>query len=185
MIHSSNKKYKTIVIDPPWPIETGFNTKNLHSPMTRVPYKTMKLEEIEKFPIDDYADKECALFVWTIQLFLPYTFELIKKWGFKYHCLMTWDKIEGINCWGFTRNSEFIIYCYRGSPNLNYENKFIPTSFKERRKSHSEKPRKFYDLLIRITKEPRLDIFSRKSHYGFDSFGDQAEEPITLEAFSN
>lgn len=177
------KKYSTIVIDPPWPIETGYNSKTLHSPMTKIPYKTMSLKEIEEFPIGDYTQENCNLFIWTIQLYLPFTFELIKKWGFKYHCLMTWDKVDGINCWGFTRNSEFVIYCYKGKLNLNLQNKFIPTSFKEKRTTHSKKPQIFYEYVRRISPDPRIDIFSRKPHFGFDSFGDQSETPETLETF--
>ena len=184
MIPFPNKKYKTIVIDLPWPIETGFNSKNLHSPMTRVPYPTMSKEEIENFPINNFADEECSIFLWTIQLFLPYSFELLKKWGFKYHCLMTWDKMDGINCWGFFRNSEFVIYAYKGKPSLDYTKKFIPTSFREHRTKHSKKPKIFYDLIRRITKEPRIDIFARKKTEGFDSWGnDQELEAETLEAF--
>ena len=96
---------------------------------------------------------------------------------------MVWDKIEGINGNGFTRNSEFVLFCYKGKFDLNLKNKYIPTSFRERRKSHSQKPRIFYDNLLRITHGPRLDIFSRKKHIGFDSFGNQPEEPTTLESF--
>ena len=43
----------------------------------------------------------------------------------------------------------------------------------------------FYDMLLRNTPEPRIDIFSRKKHFGFDSYGNQAENPVTLEAWSN
>ena len=185
MIEFPKKKYKTIVMDPPWPIETGFNTKTLHSPMTRVPYQTMKKQEIEDFPINKFTDTDCALFLWTIQLFLPFSLELIKHWGFKYHCLMTWDKMDGINCWGFFRNSEFIIYCYKGKPNLDLTKKFIPTSFREHRTKHSVKPQTFYNLIRRVTQEPRIDIFARRKIEGFDVWGNDPElEVETLEAFS-
>lgn len=36
----------------------------------------------------------------------PDAFEVIKSWGFKYHCLLTWDKTNGIPCWGFKRKTE-------------------------------------------------------------------------------
>lgn len=151
--------------------------------MTELPYKTMTNSEIENFPISQYENKDCSLFIWTIQSYIEFTFNLAKKWGYKIHCLMTWDKIEGINSNGFTRNSEFVLFCYKGKFNLNLKNKFIPTSFRERRTTHSTKPRIFYDMLLRVTKEPRIDIFSRKKHIGFDSYGDEAEEPLTLSSF--
>ena len=97
---------------------------------------------------------------------------------------MTWDKVYGMNQHGFTRNSEFVLFCYKGKLCLNKKNKYIPTSFRGKRTSHSTKPRIFYDMLLRITPEPRIDIFSRKKHIGFDSYGNEAESPITLTNFS-
>ena len=185
MIPFPNKKYKTIIIDPPWPIETGYNAKNLHSPMTRVPYKTMSYQEIENLPINQIMDDDCGVFLWTIQLYLEKSFELIKKLGLKFHCLLTWDKMEGINVWGFTRNSEFVIYCYKGHPNLDLTKKFMPTCFREKRTKHSKKPQTFYNHLLRLTLEPRIDLFARNIRHGYDIWGnDEKLQLQPLEAFN-
>ena len=67
---------------------------------------------------------------------------------------------------------------------LKEKNFSIPTIIKEDSTNHSVKPMTFYNLLLRGTPEPRIDIFSRKKHIGFDSYGDQAEEPLTLTQFT-
>ena len=79
------KKYKTIVIDPPW--EYGKWCANLHRPNSvdkAIPYKTMKIKEIEALPINSIADENCELFLWTTQKYLPEAIYLIDKWNFKY-----------------------------------------------------------------------------------------------------
>ena len=173
-------KYKTIVIDPPWNIPLKMSLP--HGDIEQ-PYQTMTNQQIRDFPINDYCDDNCDLFIWTTQSQLKFTFELSELWGFKYHCLMVWDKQDGLNVWGFRRTTEFIVYCYKGKTNRDFTKKNLPVLFSEHRKGHSQKPRKFYDLILKNTAEPRIDIFSRKKHIGFDSWGNQAEEPITLEAF--
>ena len=40
-----------------------------------------------------------------------------------------------------------------------------------------------YDMLLHSTLEPRIDIFSRKKHQGFDSWGNECEEPLTLMSY--
>lgn len=173
-------KYRTVVIDPPWNIKPMILKKYARA----LPYQTMTDEEITNFPIDDYADINCDLFMWCTHSTLGLALEIFKLWGFKYHCLLTWDKTNGYSVSGFVRKTEFVIYGYRGKMGIKQKGKFIPTLFKESLFNHSKKPRIFYDLLLRSTAEPRIDIFSRKKHYGFASFGDEAEEPKTLETFS-
>ena len=94
-----DKKYKTVVIDPPWdltPVFTStFNMANFKF-KDSLPYETMSEENLKDFPIDKFAEEECQLFLWATHSTLPQALELVKYWGFKYHCLLTWDKTKGI-----------------------------------------------------------------------------------------
>ena len=128
--------YKTIVIDPPWEIETGNKSKKLHSPIPELPYKTMSLAEIINFPINQFADKNCLLFLWTIQKYIRDSFDIINSWGFKFNSLLAWDKVDGMNHGGFTRNVEFVLFAYRGGYNINTNAKFMPQCFREKRTKH-------------------------------------------------
>ena len=171
-------KYKTIVIDPPWKLQASLKKmvgKNGYH--TNLPYKTMTDEEITQFPINDFAEKDSDLFMWVTHSKLPAVLEIVKKWGFKYHVLIAWDKAGGVCMNGFYRRTEFIIYAYRGKLGVNVgEGSYLPTLFRQVKTKHSEKPRIFYDLLRGRTREPRIDIFARKRHIGFDAYGDQVEK---------
>ncbi len=171
-------KYKTIVIDPPWPVNTTFSKQWAslgHGITSPVDYKTMNIKEIESFPINDFMDEDCNLFIWTTHHHLFDAYKILESWGLKYHCCMTWDKIDGICVYGFQKRTEFVLFGYRGKFSLDFNKKFIPTVFREKRRQHSRKPDKFYDLIRTLTPEPRIDIFAREKRLGFDVHGDQAE----------
>jgi N6-adenosine-specific RNA methylase IME4 len=182
-----NGKYKTVVIDFPWPVEgisASAAKKMKYGRRLQMPYKTMTLKEIRAFPINDFAAEQCAIFVWTTQGFLKAALDIVDQWGFKFSKLITWDKVDGINWLGFKTNSEFVIFAYRGKYPLPINaHVSIRTSFRSLQGRHSEKPAKFYQMILPFP-EPRIDIFARKRHYGFDAWGDQVQEaPLTIEQF--
>ena len=171
-------KYKTIVIDPPWRITTtGPNSKPCHGKIKRwLDYDTMSDKDIENFPIGDFAADECNLFIWTIQSRLPVAIDLLKKWGFKYYCTYTWIKNSGITMQGVFRNSEFVVFGYRGNFNIPFTGKAMSTAFHGKTGIHSEKPSEFYDMIRTKTQPPRIDIFARKKHYGFYAWGNEVQQ---------
>lgn len=197
-------KYKTIVIDFPWDIKTGHKRlgkfdrrgKSFHKFADfalKLPYGTMTNDEIMNFNINDFAESECDLFLWVTHSTLPIGLEYCKKWGFKYHVLMTWDKGHGLSMFGFNRNTEFIIYAFRGKMGIKRDKgPFLNTIIKEHHNpsypgakgAHSAKPSLFYQTILKHTKEPRIDIFARRKHQGFDSYGNEAQEPMTITAFT-
>lgn len=181
-------KYKTIVIDPPWKLDS-LPKKYGKSRGSKMPdwdkrYDIMSNDELFNFSINNFAAKEADLFMWVTHTTLPLGLDIVKSWGFKYHCLLTWDKERGLTRFGFHRRTEFVIYAYRGKMGMEQKGKSMNTIFKILYTKHSEKPNLFYQMLCRHTKEPRIDIFARKKHFGFDSWGNQVEEPDTLEAFT-
>lgn len=171
------KKYKTIVIDPPW--EVKFVSAGVHGkPVTELPYKTMTLDEIKAFPINDFAEDECSLFLWTTNKYLDASFDILKEWGFNFKVVITWDKTEGINTGGFTRRAEFLLFAYRGKFSMDVTKKYFPTVITEKWTTNSAKPKIAYELIKERFPEPRIDIFARKRHPGFDAYGDQVENEI-------
>ena len=164
------KKYRTIVIDPPWPVKPMILKKY----PDKLPYKTMSIEEISDFNIYDFADDECSLFLWTTHTFLPDAVNIMKKWGFKYHCLMTWDKVAGYSNCGIFRNTELVLFGYKGKMTINQKGKFLPCLFRESKGKHSRKPSIFFEMLKNNTQEPRISIFEREKRDGFDVWGDEA-----------
>jgi len=175
-------KYKTIVIDPPWKLAL-FSPKTLKHDFgwlgQTLPYAIMTDEEIANFDVQQFADTECDLFLWTTKSKLHPALHILEKWGFKYTNFMAWNKRDGLNNNGFHNILEFVLYGYKGKSGLDYTNP-IDTYFEAKRLKHSQKPDKFYSMIAKVTKEPRIDIFARKRHFGFDAYGDQVEKQMQV-----
>jgi len=175
--NNQSVRYKTIVIDPPW--ETPIFKRKVRPNQQEMPYKMMSLDEIKQFPINDFADENCWVFLWTFNKYLEESFNVLKVWGFKFQRLLTWDKKNGMCIFGFHHRTEFVLVGYRGNmAKVKFpKQKAIPTIFTELSKNHSSKPDIFFNLLQTMP-EPRIDIFARKRHEGFDAWGNQIE-PMT------
>jgi len=165
-------KYRTIVIDPPWPIEKIL--RKVRPNQIVMDYPTMTIEEIKALPISNLAmDDGCHLYLWTIQKYLPISFEVLRGWGFTYIFTMIWHKKGGFQPFNLPQyNCEFVLFGKKGSlPFL--ETKDFFTCFEGERRQHSRKPQGFYDLVSRVSPEPRLDYFSREEKKGFTSYGNE------------
>ncbi len=163
--------YQTIVVDPPWDIsEMGDNEPFARSEPT---YKSMTIEEIMNEHIEQYAKKNCHLYLWGINrmIFSPET--IIEAWGFRYVTLLTWCK-ETIGMGNYYRNNtEHIFFCVKGKlPILRND---LGTWFKWPRGSggHSSKPDEFYKLIETCSPGPRLDYFARTERIGWDVYGEE------------
>jgi N6-adenosine-specific RNA methylase IME4 len=181
-------KYRTIVIDPPWQLATCNPANCTHGGIAKdLPYTTMTDKEITDFPINNYADVECDLFLWTTKAKIHTAFHIMQEWDFRYANFLVWNKLDGLNHNGVHTTLEFILYGYKGKNGLDYK-KPIEAYYAEKRKKHSQKPNVFYSTLLKVTSPPRIDIFARKRHFGFDAYGDQVESqiqvPLTISSFN-
>lgn len=180
-------KYKTVVVDPPWNLSKCNTNVFSHSQIDKdLPYQTMKDEEIENFNINQFADVECDLFLWTTKAKIHTAFHVLEKWGFRYANFLVWNKLDGLNFNGVHNILEFVLYGYRGRIGLDYSRP-IDAYFAEKRKKHSQKPDVFYARIAEVTSVPRVDLFARKRHFGFDVWGNQVEAhieyPLLLASF--
>jgi len=181
-------KYKTIVIDPPWKYgRWGAGSKNCllaeneHNVELDLPYPFMTIEEIVALPIRDLADTDCELYVWTTEKYLPQTFPIMDKWGFKYCETLTWCKEpRGTGQGGlFTPTTEFIVHGRIGKMPIK---KRIDTTWWKvtRTKHHSQKPECFQDIIEQVSDAPRLEMFARRQRLGWDVFGNEVENSINI-----
>ena len=162
--------YDVIVIDPPWdmhrielderPTDVGFD------------YPTMSIEEIKELNIPCADD--CHVFLWATQRFLPDALEILKSWGMKYVCTLTWHKNAGMQPLGLPQyNAEHVLYARKGTPQF-VDTKNFQICFNAPRGRHSEKPKEFYETICRTTLGRRLDMFNRRVINGFDGWGNEA-----------
>jgi N6-adenosine-specific RNA methylase IME4/ParB-like chromosome segregation protein Spo0J len=163
-------KYSCIVIDPPWPMQKIEREERPNQ--IGFDYPTMSYEELLKFPCGDFAADDCHLYLWTTHKHLPFSFELAEAWGFKYQCLMTWVKNVGMTPFSWMYSTEHVLFCKRG--NLPLDQLGLRLDFNAKVREHSRKPDEFYDLVKRVSAEPRIDIFSREGRDGFESWGSEA-----------
>jgi N6-adenosine-specific RNA methylase IME4 len=161
-------KYKTIVIDPPWKYGNwGAASKNSTmvrgyiAPAKEMDYPTMTIDEIKALPVKNLADENCELYVWTTQKYLPFTYEILKHWGFKYCTTLTWcKKPMGKGQGGvYTPTTEFLVHGRIGK--MPKVERIDSTWFEHKRQSkHSKKPEFFQDLIEIVSEAPRLEMFA-------------------------
>ena len=134
----------------------------------------MDIKEISDLPIGSVLGDNALVFCWTVNRFLADAIGLLPKWGLSYCFTMTWVKNGGIQYPNSPQfNAEWVIVGRKGKPTFR-DIRAFPTANCWPRSGHSEKPEGFYDLLRRVTPEPRLDIFGRRVIGGFQSWGNEA-----------
>ena len=168
-----DKRFHTIVIDPPWPMEKILRDERPNQ--FDFDYPTMGIDEIKALPIKDMAlDDGCHVYLWTTQRFLPIAFEVFQAWGVNYQCLMTWVKNVGFTPFSWMYSTEHCLFGRVGKLPLLQLGKRLDFTAKVR--EHSRKPDEFYNLVKIVSPEPRLDIFSRGKHEGFEQYGNETDK---------
>lgn len=118
----NSRKYAVILADLPWEFRAYSPKGDGRSAGKH--YPTMELADIKALPVADIADKDCALFLWTVFPRLEDIFAVIKAWGFTYKTVaFAWvkqNKKSDSLFWGmgyWTRdNMELCLLATRGNP---------------------------------------------------------------------
>jgi len=182
------KKYQIIYADPPW----SFNNKKTGGSMksgAENKYKVMSVEAIKKLPISEISDDDCVLIMWYVGSQPQEAIELVEAWGFKLKNMngFVWVKLTkkllaffGMGFW--TRaGSESAIIAVKGRPKPF--NKNVRAVRHEVVGQHSEKPAVFRDDIVNLCGDiPRIELFARNKTDGWDSWGNEVESDISLEA---
>lgn len=181
-----DKKYKTIVVDPPWQygIWGKANPKSRPNSITyEIPYPTMTIDEITNLPIQTLAAENCELYLWTTQKYLPFSFAVLIAWGFKYCQTLTWcKKPRGTGQGGiYCPTTEFLILARQGK--MPKAKRINSTWFLTKRphNSHSTKPEFFQNMIEKVTDSPRIELFARRKRDGWTVWGNEVsmENPLT------
>lgn len=172
------RKYRTIVADPPWKYELRQSDA---SHRARAPYPMMTTEEIIGLPVANWAPDNAHLYLWTTNAHMVDAHQIAKAWGFDVKTILTWAKgrIEGnrfiqhIGTGNYYRGStEHVLFCIRGSLKTRFQD--MTTLFIAPRREHSEKPLAFYDMVERMSPGPYLDVFARSQRFNWDTFGNES-----------
>ena len=89
----SERKYKTILADPPWQFQnrTG-KVAPEHKRLNR--YPTMRLNEIARLPVSEIAADKAHLYLWVPNALLPDGLSVMRAWGFEYKTNIVWEKVR-------------------------------------------------------------------------------------------
>lgn len=183
MIGFPNKKYNVIYADPPWRFDSKAyqdrNRKMLKLEETQ--YPTMSTEEIKNLPVQDIADKDCALFLWVTDSHLKDGIEVMKSWGFKYKTIaFVWIKTyeSGQMCVNFApwtlKSWEICLLGIKGSMGKYKQSNKVKGLIVARRTKHSKKPdevRKSIETLFGDV--PKIELFARQTFDGWDCWGNE------------
>jgi N6-adenosine-specific RNA methylase IME4 len=165
--------YGAILADPPWDHITWSHKGKGRSAAAH--YDCMPLAEIEAMRVQEWAAKNCVLFLWTTDPMLENALRIIHAWDFEYKTIgFVWAKTNsrkgsffmGTGHW--TRaNPELCLLATRGRP------KRLSRSVRELivapRREHSRKPDEIYENIQALVAGPYLELFARFPRPGWDS----------------
>ena len=168
------QQYTCIVIDPPWPVKK-IEREERPNQGVELDYPTKNLEWIAELPIDTLANpKGCHVYLWVTHKFLPEGLKLFEKWNVNYQCVLTWVKPTGMTPFSWMYNTEHVLFGHIGS--LALLKKGLKLSFEAPVIEHSKKPDKFYAIVREVSPAPRLEMFTRDVHDGFDPWGNAVNQ---------
>ena len=192
-IFNTKNKYNVIYADPPWSYDSKMAPGRGASRSSSCDYySTMSLEEIccMQGAVQNIADKDCILFLWTT---MPKLFDaqcVISDWGFTYKtAAFVWvkrnkkyneeraklhngiDDFMGQGRWT-RQNAEICLLCTKGHPSR--------VSAKVRQivyfpiREHSRKPDEVRKRIVELCGDvPRIELFAREKVEGWDCWGDE------------
>lgn len=184
--HTQQKRYRVILADPPWSYRNGGNgaAKNHYSTMTN--------HQLHALPVHRLADANAVLLMWATWPQLSVATKLGRHWGFHYVTGFPWVKVQrhpvvdvmgdlearpvfGTGMW-IRGCSEPMLIFRRGRVSPPKQSWLGLIS---RRFEHSRKPDDIYQYAESM-EGPYLELFARRRRAGWDVFGDEVEESISL-----
>ncbi len=170
-------KYQTIYADPPW-MERGGGTIRRGADRH---YPLMKTADIMALPVQELADPAgCHLYLWTTNNFLPDALEVVKAWGFQYVTMITWLKDrQGLGQY-YRGMTEHCIFARTKNCTLPYKvadgkRQQGVTGFYAPKGIHSAKPDEMRQMIERVSYDPRIELFAREPHEGWDVWGNEVD----------
>lgn len=114
------KKFSILYADPAWTYNCWSKKGKGRSAVHH--YDVMCIEDIKTLPVNEIADDNAVLFMWTTFPMLPESLEIVKAWGFTYKTnAFTWvkrNKKSNSWFWGmghYTRaNAEICLLATKG-----------------------------------------------------------------------
>ena len=176
------KKYDIIYADPPWYYPPRNPTKKFGKGVDSH-YPLMKDEEIYSLPVSNYANKNCALFLWVTGSRLDTGVETLHRWGFRFCTIaFTWIKQNPKSLTLFSgpghytkSNTELVLLGMKGS--MPVDDKTVKQVLIAPRAEHSRKPAEIRSRIEQLYNRPdKLELFARTTTPGWDVWGNETDK---------
>lgn len=177
------KKYSIIYADPPWNYDTNLGFQHKKSNPTLVPethYLTMTQKEICNLRVQELAEENCLLFLWTTSPQMREALEVGNSWGFTYCTVaFVWDKQLTLASNYTISQIEMCLVFRKGSIPKPRGARNVRQFLSEKRTIHSKKPdevRKRIELMFPT--QSKIELFARQKTEGWDVWGNEVMESI-------
>ena len=177
-----NKKYNIIYADPPWSFSSRARQDNSREryKLSTI-YPVLKDKEIKALPVNEIADNDCILFLWTTDAHLPIAIEVLNCWGFHFSTVgFYWLKRykSGAICsnpgYWTMKNVEQVLIGTKGNMVKYKKTNNIKQFVEAERTVHSKKPDIIRDNIVELFGDlPRIELFARQRSKNWDVWGDQ------------
>lgn len=173
-------RYRTIVADPPWPVE-WHGGGQVRKTRKGLGYEAMSVEAIRALPVPELADDDAALFLWVTAA--------LNREGVGARVARAWDfTVVGEFVWhkGMTISGHFPRGCHEVVLVARRGGFRFPLSWVDSVQvwrgstRHSAKPEGFLDLVEQYCPSPRVELFARRHRLGWDVWGDESANTATL-----
>ena len=166
--------YSIIYADPPWQYTPAVKNRKIENH-----YPTMPLQDICDMKIP--SSKNSVLFLWATASKLPDCLLVMKAWGFQYKSQLSWDKeIIGMGYW-FRGQHELLLVGTKGKFSPPKQCDRISSVWREKRTRHSKKPDGIREWISSCYPDvPKLELFARQRVEGWDVYGNEVENSISL-----
>ena len=179
-------KFDVIYADPPWhyngKLQFDKTSKDQESldPSRKIfistpgfKYPTLKTEKLKQIPIQNIANDNCILFMWTSNPHLAQAIELGKAWGFEYRTVaFVWNK--GIHNPGKYTLSycELCLLFKRGKIPTPRGARNVKQIINVPRGKHSEKPKEVREgIEAMFPQQKRIELFAREKIIKWNNWG--------------
>lgn len=173
--HIVQKRYRTILADPPWDI----NQRGRYGAENH--YELMPLDRIKAMPVESLCEDNAHLWLWIPNGLLQEGLDVLREWGFTYRSPFYWVK-NRMGLGQYLRNaSELLLFgtrgkcpvLFKGQPNWG----FFPVQ------DHSHKPEEVYSIIRRVSPGPYLELFARRSEPDFDAWGNEIASDLVIPGY--
>ena len=134
----------------------------------------MPLEDIKAMPVQEIADENAILWLWTTNAHLRVAFEVVEAWGFRVQDAAYMGEGPHGN-WRMAARPDRTLLCWRYEASPSFCTRIIAPCWKHARREHSRKPEEFYALVEATCPGGKVELFCRQHRNGWHVYGNDTK----------